>query len=147
MSFARARRPLYHDTIANGEALYDLDLLTMRVETSFTGLIGNVTAAHIHCCTAAANTGTVGVATPTPTFPGFPSGVKSGSYDQTFDMTVASSYNAGYVTARAGNLTTAFNTVKASARHMPDGGSVVLLSSVAARAGLANHEAVAAAKG
>jgi NAD(P)-dependent dehydrogenase (short-subunit alcohol dehydrogenase family) len=29
---------------------------------------------------------------------------------------------------------------------MPDGGSVVLLSSVAARAGLANHEAVAAAK-
>jgi NAD(P)-dependent dehydrogenase (short-subunit alcohol dehydrogenase family) len=44
------------------------------------------------------------------------------------------------------NLTTAFNTVKASARHMPHGGSVVLLSSVAARAGLANHEAVAAAK-
>ena len=44
------------------------------------------------------------------------------------------------------NLTTAFNTVKASARHMPEGGSVVLLSSVAARVGLANHEAVAAAK-
>lgn len=44
------------------------------------------------------------------------------------------------------NLTTAFNTVKAAARHMPDGGSVVLLSSVAARVGLANHEAVAAAK-
>ncbi|CAA9431112.1 MAG: 3-oxoacyl-[acyl-carrier protein] reductase [uncultured Rubrobacteraceae bacterium] len=44
------------------------------------------------------------------------------------------------------NLTTAFNTVKAAARHMPGGGSVVLLSSVAARVGLANHEAVAAAK-
>jgi 3-oxoacyl-[acyl-carrier protein] reductase len=44
------------------------------------------------------------------------------------------------------NLTTAFNTVKAAAEHMPDGGSVVLLSSVAARVGLANHEAVAAAK-
>ena len=44
------------------------------------------------------------------------------------------------------NLTTAFNVVKAAARHMPDGGSVVLLSSVAARVGLANHEAVAAAK-
>lgn len=44
------------------------------------------------------------------------------------------------------NLTTAFNTVKAAARHMPDGGSVVLLSSVAARVGLANHEAIAAAK-
>ena len=45
------------------------------------------------------------------------------------------------------NLNTAFGTVKAAAKHMPDGGSVVLLSSVAARIGLANHEAVAAAKG
>lgn len=45
------------------------------------------------------------------------------------------------------NLNTAFATVKAAARHMPEGGSVVLLSSVAARVGLANHEAVAAAKG
>ena len=44
------------------------------------------------------------------------------------------------------NLTTAFNTVRAAAKNMPDGGSVVLLSSVAARVGLANHEAVAAAK-
>ena len=44
------------------------------------------------------------------------------------------------------NLGTAFGTIKAAARNMPDGGSVVLLSSVAARVGLANHEAVAAAK-
>jgi len=44
------------------------------------------------------------------------------------------------------NLTTAFNTVRAAAKHMPNGGSVVLLSSVAARVGLANHEAIAAAK-
>ena len=44
------------------------------------------------------------------------------------------------------NLDTAFGTVKAAASHMPEGGSVVLLSSVAARVGLANHEAVAAAK-
>ena len=44
------------------------------------------------------------------------------------------------------NLNTAFGTVKAAVEHMPEGGSVVLLSSVAARVGLANHEAVAAAK-
>lgn len=44
------------------------------------------------------------------------------------------------------NLNTAFGTVKAAARHMKQGGSVVLLSSVAARVGLANHEAIAAAK-
>ncbi len=44
------------------------------------------------------------------------------------------------------NLNTAFGTVKAAAEHMPEGGSVVLMSSVAARVGLANHEAIAAAK-
>jgi len=44
------------------------------------------------------------------------------------------------------NLKTAFGTVKAAANHMRGGGSVVLLSSVAGRVGLENHEAVAAAK-
>jgi NAD(P)-dependent dehydrogenase (short-subunit alcohol dehydrogenase family) len=44
------------------------------------------------------------------------------------------------------NLGTAFGVVRAAARHMPRVGSVVLLSSVVARVGLANHEAIAAAK-
>lgn len=47
----------------------------------------------------------------------------------------------------AQNLTTAFGTVRAAARVMPAGGSVVLCSTAAARIGLANHEAIAAAKG
>lgn len=50
------------------------------------------------------------------------------------------------------NLTTAFYVVKAATRAMqrnkePDGGAVVLMASVAGRLGLANHEAIAAAKG
>jgi NAD(P)-dependent dehydrogenase (short-subunit alcohol dehydrogenase family) len=44
------------------------------------------------------------------------------------------------------NLTTAFAAVSAAAATMRDGGSVVLVSSAAARAGLASHEAIAAAK-
>lgn len=44
------------------------------------------------------------------------------------------------------NATTAFNTVRAASRHISGAGSVVLMSSVAGRVGLANHEAVAAAK-
>jgi NAD(P)-dependent dehydrogenase (short-subunit alcohol dehydrogenase family) len=44
------------------------------------------------------------------------------------------------------NLTSAFATVKGAARTMKQGGSVVLVSTVAARVGLANHEAIAAAK-
>jgi len=44
------------------------------------------------------------------------------------------------------NLTSAFATVKGAARTMTEGGSVVLVSTGAARVGLANHEAIAAAK-
>ncbi len=49
----------------------------------------------------------------------------------------------------ATNLTTAFNVVRAAARiqmRQEDGGAIVLISSVAARRGLMNHEAIAAAK-
>lgn len=47
------------------------------------------------------------------------------------------------------NLTTAFNVLRAATRvlmRQPEGGSIVLCSSVAARRGLLNHEAIAAAK-
>jgi 3-oxoacyl-[acyl-carrier protein] reductase len=44
------------------------------------------------------------------------------------------------------SLTTAFATVRAAGKHMNKGGSVVLVSSAAAMAGFANHEAIAAAK-
>ena len=46
----------------------------------------------------------------------------------------------------ATNLTTAFATVRAAGKSMSDGGSVVLVSTVAAGTGLPNHEAIAAAK-
>lgn len=47
----------------------------------------------------------------------------------------------------AANLTSAFGCVRAAGRLLKtEGGSVVLLSSAAARIGLANHEAIAAAK-
>jgi len=45
------------------------------------------------------------------------------------------------------NLTAAFSTVRSAAQVMrQSGGSIVLISSAAARVGLANHEAIAAAK-
>lgn len=47
----------------------------------------------------------------------------------------------------AANLTTAFAVLRAATKAMMDtGGSVVLVSSAAARVGLVNHEAIAAAK-
>jgi len=48
----------------------------------------------------------------------------------------------------ATNLTSAFHVVRAATRAMQrTGGSIVLVSSAAASVGLANHEAIAAAKG
>ena len=74
----------------------------MHVYATFSGLTGNTTASHIHAPTAVAGTGTAGVATTTPTFAGFPLGVKSGVYDIVLDLTLASSYNPAYVTANGG---------------------------------------------
>src|SRR5258707_413491 len=82
-----------------GTALVTFDLAahTMRVETTFSGLTAGNIASHIHCCTPTPLTGTGGVATTTPTFTGFPGGVTAGSYDNTFDMSLASSYNPAFI--------------------------------------------------
>jgi NAD(P)-dependent dehydrogenase (short-subunit alcohol dehydrogenase family) len=45
------------------------------------------------------------------------------------------------------NLFTAFHVLRAAVKAMPAGGSVVLMSTVATKIGLMNHEAIAAAKG
>lgn len=95
-----------------GLAIVTLDdtSFSMRLQTVFFGLVGNVTASHIHCCLASLTPplGNVGVATQTPTFVGFPLGGTSGSYDNTFDMSLAASWNASYVTANGGTPTSAF---------------------------------------
>ena len=83
-----------------GDALVTLDTnaLTLRVQVSFSGLSAGNTAAHIHCCVdpSAANP-TAGVATTVPTFTDFPSGTTSGTYDHTFDLHLASSFNPAFV--------------------------------------------------
>lgn len=82
---------------------FDPDAHTMRVQATFSGLIGDTTAAHIHCCVSpGAAMPTAGVATQVPSFPGFPLGVTSGAMDQTFDMTLASSYNPTFLTNSGG---------------------------------------------
>jgi len=54
---------------------------------------------------------------------------------------------AEYAATVSANLTTAFAMCHAAGKTMTDGGSVVLVSTAAARTGIANHEAIAAAKG
>lgn len=88
----------------------DLDATTMRVRVSFSGLEGNVTASHIHCCISTGNTG---VATMLPSFADFPLGVTSGTYDHTFDMSDSGNFNPAFVTNHGGTVSSAFNALVA----------------------------------
>lgn len=81
---------------------YDSTAHLLSVHVVFQDLLAGVTASHIHCCTALPGVGSAGVATPTPTFPGFPSGVTSGTYDHVFDLTLTSSFNAAFITSHGG---------------------------------------------
>lgn len=98
-------------TTGTGTAIVTVDdvAFTMRVQTTFADLIGTTTLAHIHCCATFPTNAPA--ATTVPLFPGFPTGVTSGSYDQTFDMMLASSYNPSFVTANGGTTTTAFSAL------------------------------------
>jgi hypothetical protein len=78
---------------------------TLHVQVSFSGLTSGTTASHIHCCVPAAPPALPGnllVATTTPTFPDFPLGATSGTYDHILDLTLSSSYNPAFVTAEGG---------------------------------------------
>ncbi|HNE00787.1 MAG TPA: CHRD domain-containing protein, partial [Plasticicumulans sp.] len=86
----------------SAHVVIDTDAHTYAIHFDFSGLTGTTTAAHIHGPTASPGTGTAGVMTTTPAFPGFVTGVSSGSYDQLFDMTVASTFNPAFVTAQGG---------------------------------------------
>jgi hypothetical protein len=86
---------------------YDNSAHTLQVEITFSGLLGTTTASHIHAATASPGTGTAGVATTLPYFAGFPIGVMSGTYSNTLDLTMASSYNPSYVTANGGTTASA----------------------------------------
>jgi CHRD domain len=95
--------PVASQGTGNALVVLDTDLHTMVVSATFSGFATGTTAAHIHCCLGSPfQTGVnVPVATTTPSFPGFPLGVMSGTYSpddtplQPFDLTAASTYNLG----------------------------------------------------
>jgi CHRD domain len=80
--------------------------LTMEVQVSFSGLTSGTTASHIHCCLPSPFQNTnEPVGTTIPTFPGFPLGVTSGTYDQTFSLLADSTYNlVGVPPGNVGNM-------------------------------------------
>lgn len=104
ISYSSAMGPEVAGATGSGAVhlLFDDVANTLRISATWQGLSGTTTVAHIHCCTPSRLTGTAGVAIVTPTLPGFPTGVTAGSYDRTFDLTLASSFNPAFVTASPG---------------------------------------------
>jgi hypothetical protein len=94
-------------TTGTGVATVTFDDVTniLTVQAAFAELTGATTAAHIHCCSPPGRN--AGVATAVPSFPGFPLGVTSGSYSQSFNLALASSFNPAFVTANGGTVDTA----------------------------------------
>lgn len=80
-------------------ASFELDGTMLRATVPFTDLVGNTTAAHIHCCTGDPLSGTAGVAVP---LFGFPSGVTSGSYSQVFNLLDPAIYDPAFLSAFGG---------------------------------------------
>lgn len=75
----------------------------LEINVTFSGLIGETNAAHIHCCTPAPHTGVAGVLTELPTLSGFPLGVRNGAYSQAYDTSLASSWNPAFLSAWGGS--------------------------------------------
>lgn len=80
------------------ELVYDTVTFSLSIDATWSGLSGTTTVAHIHCCTAAPISGTVGVAVTPGTLPGFPVGAQSGTYSTSIDLDLASSFTAAFVT-------------------------------------------------
>lgn len=98
-SFASALSPEVPGATGSGAVLvdYNMGAQTLDIAAIFFGLSGTTTVAHIHCCTAVPDTGTVGVAVTPGTLPGFPVGVNFGFYQTTLDLTQASTFTAGFI--------------------------------------------------
>jgi len=88
---------------ATGTALVTLesDNKTLDVHETFSGLIGgNASAAHIHCCAPPGVAAIVAVPFPFPPFPAATSGV----FDDTFDLSLASTYTAAFIAAHGNTV-------------------------------------------
>ena len=87
---------------ATGSSIVTLNGNILSVNETFSGLIGgSAAAAHIHCCVPAGVNAAVAVP-----FTGFPAAT-SGTYVQSFDLTLLATYNGAFATANGGTAASA----------------------------------------
>ena len=88
---------IYFDTVTH----------LMSIEIGYSGLLGETTAAHIHCCTAVPGVGIIGVATEVPTFDFVTLGSHGGDFHGVEDLSLASEYNPAFLAANGGTAASA----------------------------------------
>ena len=111
MRYAALLAPEAVGATGSGFVTVDYDTVgnTLLIDATWSSLTGVTTVSHIHCCTVAPETGTVGVAVTPGTLPGFPGvgsntqGVSSGQLPL-IDLDLASSFTAAFVTNFAGGV-------------------------------------------
>lgn len=92
-------------SVGTGMSTVTLDGNSLAVDLSFSGLGTATVMGHIHCCSGVGVNSPVAI--PFMAAAGFPLGVTSGTYSQTFALDSASSYMAGFITANGGSVASA----------------------------------------
>jgi hypothetical protein len=83
---------------------------TLLVDAPFKFLSAGTTAAHIHCCSSSALTGTAPIAVP---FPDFPTGTNAGTYTRSIDLTSDASFEPAFLAANGGTASSATSALLA----------------------------------
>lgn len=131
LSGANENPPVVTNGTGSGVVTLNTTTHELRIKAVFSGLNGNTSASHIHCCVATP-TANAGVFTATPSFPGFPLGVKEGSFDATYNTSQNATWNA---TAITGNGGTAAGAEAALATGAAAGGAYLNIHSTTSGGG------------
>lgn len=90
-----------HAVAATGNATFTLTGDSLLIHLTFSGLTGPAAAGHIHCCVPIGTNAPVAVP-----FAGLPNAT-SGTYVNTVDLTLTSTYTAAFITASGGTASDA----------------------------------------
>ena len=114
LSAAAHATPIYYSAIlagsnevpanaspGTGTGFFTLNGNSLQIQLSYSGLSLPPSAGHIHCCAGPGVSAIVAVP-----FSGLPTGT-SGSFTNTVDLSLASTYTTGFITANGGTATTA----------------------------------------
>jgi hypothetical protein len=86
----------------------DVSGTNLLVDGRFQDLMGTVTDAHVHCCTSTAFTGDAGIAVP---FSKVPTGVSTGSWKETIDLSKDASFDPAFLAANGGSAASALTAM------------------------------------